>query len=149
MCWYKIGNEIKIQNIVHPQSSSEIWLNNHRNRQYWQLIIILAKSILVGQELLTLPEHLSSPPAFSGARVTQSLVLYVCVVNGCLSFCTFSFDHFVVSSSSIYGFWLPLWYLQTLLRTYVTSRKSQIISIVSIISKLWVKQLNDKWDWCL
>ena len=32
---------------------------------------------LVEQELLTLPEHLSSPPAFSGVRVTRSLVLCV------------------------------------------------------------------------
>ena len=29
--------------------------------------------------------------------------------------CPFSFGHCVVCSSSIYGFWLPLWYLQTLL----------------------------------
>jgi hypothetical protein len=33
----------------------------------------------------------------------------------CLSFCTFTFGHCVVCSSSIYGFWLCLWYLQTLL----------------------------------
>jgi hypothetical protein len=33
----------------------------------------------------------------------------------CLSFCIFSFGHCVVCSSSIYGFWLSLWYLQTLL----------------------------------
>ena len=32
------------------------------------------------QELLTLPEHLSSPPVFSGVRVTRFLVLYVCFV---------------------------------------------------------------------
>jgi len=32
-----------------------------------------------------------------------------------LSFCTFSFGHCVFCSSSIYGFWLPLWYLQTFL----------------------------------
>jgi hypothetical protein len=32
-----------------------------------------------------------------------------------LSFCTFSFGHCVVCSSSIYGLWLSLWYLQTLL----------------------------------
>ena len=32
----------------------------------------------------------------------------------CLSFCTFSYVHCVVCSSSIYGFWLPLWYLQSL-----------------------------------
>ena len=32
---------------------------------------------LVEQELHTLPGHLSSPPVFSGVRVTRSLVLYV------------------------------------------------------------------------
>ena len=32
-----------------------------------------------------------------------------------------SFDHCVVCSSSIYGFWLPLWCLQTLLLTIVLS----------------------------
>jgi hypothetical protein len=59
---------------------------------------------MVEQELPTLPEHLSSPPVFSGIRVTRSLVLYVCFVDRCLSFCTFSFGHCVVCSSSIYGF---------------------------------------------
>jgi len=43
---------------------------------------------LVEQELLTLPGHLSSPPVFSGVRVSRSLVLYVCFVDLCLSFCT-------------------------------------------------------------
>jgi hypothetical protein len=78
----------------------------------------LAAMPLVEQELLTLPEHLSSPPVFDGVRVTRSLVLYVCFVDRCLSFCTFSFGHCVVCSSSIYGCWLPLWYLQTLLKLY-------------------------------
>ena len=32
------------------------------------------------QELLILPEHLSSLPDFSGVRVTRSLVVYVCFV---------------------------------------------------------------------
>ena len=68
---------------------------------------------LVEQELPTLPEHLSSPPVYNGVRVTRSLVLYVCFVDHCLSFCTFSFGHCVVCSSSIYGFWLSLYYLQT------------------------------------
>jgi len=72
---------------------------------------------LVEQELLTIPEHLSSPPLFSGVRVTLSLVLCVCFVNRCLSFCTFSFGHCVVCSSSIYGFWLPLWDLHTLIQS--------------------------------
>jgi hypothetical protein len=70
---------------------------------------------LVEQELLTLPEQLISPSIVSGVRNTRSLVVYVCFVDRCLSFCTFSFDHCVLCSSSIYGLSLPLWYLQTLL----------------------------------
>ena len=73
---------------------------------------------VVEQVLLTLPEHLSSPPVFSGVSATRSLVLYVCFVDRCLSFCTFwpllmccLFFFDIV----IYGFWLPLWYLQTLI----------------------------------
>ena len=98
---------------------------------------------LVEQELLTFLVHLRSSPVFSGVHVTRSLVLCVCFVDRCLSICTFSFGHCVVCyskygfcvcfvdrclsfcpvsfghcvvcSSSIFGFWLPLWYLQTLL----------------------------------
>ena len=44
---------------------------------------------LVEQELLTLPEHLNSASVFTGVHVTRSLVLYVCFVDRCLSFCTF------------------------------------------------------------
>jgi hypothetical protein len=55
----------------------------------------------------------SSSPVFSGVRVTRSLVLCVCFVDHCLSFCTFPFCHCVVCSSSIYEFWLSLCYLQT------------------------------------
>ena len=111
---------------------------------------------LMEQELLTLPENLSSSPVFSGVRVTRSLVLCIYFVDRCLSLCTFplasvlsvllrytdsdysfgifwpvcclfffgirilitplvSFGQCVVCSSSVYGFWLLLWYLQTLL----------------------------------
>jgi hypothetical protein len=59
---------------------------------------------------------LRSPPSFSGVRVTRSSLLCVCFVDRCLSFCPFYFGYCVVCSS-IYGFWLPLWYLQTLLIT--------------------------------
>jgi hypothetical protein len=47
--------------------------------------------LLVEQELLTHPEHLSSPPVLSGFRVTRSLVLCVCFADRCMSFCTFFF----------------------------------------------------------
>ena len=73
---------------------------------------------LVEQKLLIQPEPLSSPPVFSGVRLTRSLVLCVWFIDRCLSFCTFSFGHCVVCSSSIYGFWLPLLYLQTLLANH-------------------------------
>ena len=42
-------------------------------------------------------------PSFSGVRVTRSLILYLWFVDRCLSFCIFSFDHYVVCSSSMYG----------------------------------------------
>jgi hypothetical protein len=50
---------------------------------------------LVEQTLLTLPEHLSSPPVFSEICVTRSLMLCVCFVDRCLSFCPFCFGHCV------------------------------------------------------
>jgi hypothetical protein len=65
---------------------------------------------IVVQELLTIPEHLSLAPVFSGVRVTRSLVLCVCFVDHCLSFCPFCFWPLCCLS-----FDLPLWYLQTLL----------------------------------
>ena len=46
---------------------------------------------LVEQKMLTLPEHLSLLPIFSGVRVTLSLVLCACFVDRCLSFCAFFF----------------------------------------------------------
>ena len=79
-------------------------------------VIRLSRRVpLVEQKPLTLPEHLSSPPVVSGDRVTRALLLCVCFVDRCLSFWPFSFGHCVVCSSTIYGFWLLLWYLQTLL----------------------------------
>ena len=51
---------------------------------------------------------------FGGVSVTRSAVLCICFVDRWLSFCTFSFGHCVAYSSSIYVFWLLLWYLQTL-----------------------------------
>jgi hypothetical protein len=47
---------------------------------------------LVEQELPT--------PSFSGVCVTRSLVLCVCFVDRCLSFCTFSFDDLVLRSTA-------------------------------------------------
>jgi hypothetical protein len=90
---------------------------------------------LVEQEMLTLSEPLSTPPVCSGVRVTRSLVLHVCFDDRCLSFYTFSFGHCVICSSSIYGVWFPLWYLQTLLALY---RKWSVTRINELIFSLLI-----------
>jgi hypothetical protein len=66
--------------------------------------------ILVEQELVTLPEHLSLPTGFCGIHLAQTLVF--CIVL-CTSF--FFFSHHIVCSSPIYSFSLPLWSLQIFL----------------------------------
>ena len=62
----------------------------------WFVTRVTRRVSLVDQELTTLPEHLGTP-----------------------RFVLFRFDLCVFSPSSIYGFWLSLWNLQTFL-TYVT-----------------------------
>jgi hypothetical protein len=94
---------------VNQTNKHHLWLIT------WFVIRLTPRVPLVKQDLLTLTEHLSSPVVLNGVRVTLSLVLCVCFVNRCLSFCAFSFGHCVICPSSIYRFWLPLWYLQTLL----------------------------------
>ena len=42
--------------------------------------ILTRRMPLVEQELPTLPEHLSSPPVFSGVRVTRALILYLLAI---------------------------------------------------------------------
>ena len=54
-----------------------------------------------GKRFYTYNEFTSN--SFRGVRVTRSLVLYVCFVDRCLSFCNFYFRHCDVCSSSIYG----------------------------------------------
>ena len=47
-----------------------------------------------------------------------TLVLCVCFVDRCFVLCPFYFGHSVVCPL-IYGIWLPLWYLQTLLTVFI------------------------------
>jgi uncharacterized protein (DUF433 family) len=48
----------------------------------FNIILLVLVESLMEQEILTLPEHLSSQPVFSGVRVTRSLVLYAYEKNG-------------------------------------------------------------------
>jgi len=53
-------------------------------------------------------------PDLIGVRLARTLAFCVVFCRS-MPFCPFSFGHCVVCSSSIYGLWLPIWYLQTLL----------------------------------
>jgi hypothetical protein len=59
-----------------------------------------------------------------------------CFVDRCLSFCLFSFGHCVVCPSSIYGLWLPLWFLQALLTISSTSLRSRKPKGLNRIAKI-------------
>jgi len=73
------------------------------------LIRVTRRVPLMEQELLTLPEHPSSFPHFGWVHVARSLVFIVV-------FCRSLFVLFLLAIVfSISGFWLSLWYLQTLL----------------------------------
>jgi hypothetical protein len=76
----------------------------------------------------------SSPLVLSGVRVTRSLVSCAYFVDRYLSFCPFSFGHYVVCYCSIYGFWLLLWYLQTPL---VLSTIFVRVCTVVVLNTLW------------
>ena len=54
-------------------------------------------------------------PGISGVRIARPLVVCACFVDCCLTSSPFSFDH-CVFCPSIYGFLLPLWYFQILLK---------------------------------
>jgi hypothetical protein len=66
-------------------------------------MLIINSMPLVEQELLTLPEHLSSPTVFSWVRVTLSLVSCAMFCRSLFVLYPVSFDHCVVCSS-IYRF---------------------------------------------
>jgi len=96
------------------------------------------------EELLTLPEHLSAPPVFSGVRVTRSLVLCVCFVDRCLSFCPFLFWPLCCLFFFNLRILITPWYLQnltfncyllTLLSSYSWCLCSLILSIHIIITR--------------
>ena len=59
------------------------------------------------QDLLTLPEQMTSPQVFGGVRVAKSLVIYVVSSLYFFSVCLFIFSHGVVSLFSSYEFDSP------------------------------------------
>ena len=78
------------------------------------------------QELLTILERLSSSPVLCGVHVIRSLVLCICL---CVSFCPFSFGHWVVCPSSVYRFRLPRRVLKLFLKYFVVNVKANYINL--------------------
>ena len=104
-------------NLLHLRRAC--WPLLHINGHSWLITVFPTRLIqwvsLMEQELSNLPLHPSSPPVFIGVRVTQSLPLCVCFVDRFFSPFVIFILSIMLSSSSIYGFWLPPWYLKNFL----------------------------------
>ena len=79
---------------------------------------------LLDQELITLPDHRSSAPVFSGVRVTRSFVLYVCFVDLCLSCYIFFF--WPLCCLSFFEIRLLITPLVSSNSSYITSDRNEI-----------------------
>ena len=64
---------------------------------------------------------------------SQSIFSFICMFCMYLLVCVFSFGHCVVCSSSNYGIWLPLWYLQSLLINLKFKNNIPILLLPQII----------------
>ena len=108
-------NNIKYESKLQHHPNSPLVFSWFRVTRSLVFCVVFCKSFITGvvtkltrrmplveQELPTLLEHMSSPPVFSGVRVTRSLVLCVCLVDHCLSICVVSFGH-CGFCPSIYG----------------------------------------------
>jgi hypothetical protein len=78
-------------------------INTFRSFPHSRLIIGVVTRLtrrvpLVEQKLLTLSEHLSSPPVFSEVRVTRSLVLYICFVDRQVEY-SWKVDHLTLNNN--------------------------------------------------
>ena len=61
--------------------------------------------------------------------------------SGAPEFILFSFGHYIVWLSSIYGFWLPIWYLQTLL---TQQNVTEIMSTMALNNQSQLLALHPK-----
>ena len=95
--------------------------------------------LLVEQELFTIPEHLGSSPVFSGVHGTPSLGFCVMFCKSLfVLFFSFSLVHCDVCPSSVYVFWLPLWYLKMFPYTSHGENKLANTTAGKIVALDWV-----------
>ena len=99
---------------------------------------------LVEHELPTLLEHLNPPRWLVGfVLLNLQFLCSVLQIVICL-FVLVSFGHFIGCHSSIYDFWLLLWYLQAFLKWYschstihLYNTKKTCIRTQKIMNKIW------------
>ena len=108
-----------MSSLVYGSHTEQTYLSDGRTKDVYACFLTLVELMLMflrrNPSVLFVFALILFSVVFSVVRVTRSLDLCVCFVDRCLSFCNFSFGHCVVCPSSIYRFWLPLLYLQTLL----------------------------------
>ena len=90
------------------------------------VIRVTRRVTLVDRELLTLPEHMSSPPVFSRVRVARSLVFCVVFCRSLFVLLSVFFWPLCCLSSYDLRILITIWYLQTLLESNQTSTTTRI-----------------------
>ena len=91
----------------------------------------------VEQEMPTVPEHMSSLSVFSGIHIERSFVFCVMFCRSLFVLLLFFLLTIMLSVlSSIYGFWLHLWYL---LNSYLIERTDTSIKSGGIKPVFWTQ----------
>jgi hypothetical protein len=99
-----------VEGYLYPMLFIILWFGNWLKNTTSGLVLYMGQMMSKHMKhLIPVIQMYLQPRFLVRVRVTRSLV--VCGVERC----PFSFGHCVVCPSTIYGFWLPLWYLQTLL----------------------------------
>jgi hypothetical protein len=137
-CWPLCCLSFDLRILINPLVSS----NSSDNETQSTLVLRLEGQMtlrrvpLMEQGLLTIPDHLRSTPSYLEYELKCSIFKRTTYAYTVL--CPFSGGHCVVCPS-IYGFWLTLWCLQTLL-----TKQIQVYRHMWFFWKcyIWVRTLN-------
>jgi hypothetical protein len=87
--------------------------------------------------------RINFPSGYNRIRVGRSLVF--CVMFCRSLFIPLSFGHFIVCPSSIYGFWLPLWYF----KLFVSRWNEVDLTLATCTKVMQFELLYCNWEKCL
>ena len=86
----------------------------------------------VEQEVNNIQAHMSSTPYLGGVRIARPCGFYVMFYTSFLSVCPCSFCHCIICPSSIYGFWLSLWYFDIFFPILLFSFKNRLMKRIIV-----------------